>query len=226
MVQHLLPLTSLFQIGSECSRQLYTHLGLTPNLAPLTQILLVLIFAELAPMVAARRYNENVVMLGIPIIYCTSRLLSPAIWLVNGIAKIVNAIFSKNKSNETLTFLSRDDLQKVFEEDSFSYKEGAFNRVLSNIFKLREKTALQIMEPLNTLQLVPSNCTVGYLREILKHSLSPFIPLFHGSRSNIIGIVLARDLLTLPETFKVRESIKQPWFLSQNTPYCRYITTI
>ena len=50
-------------IGSECARRFYAALGLNPDLAALTQILLVLIFAEISPMFAGRRYAEHVASL-------------------------------------------------------------------------------------------------------------------------------------------------------------------
>jgi len=53
-------------VGSECSREFHSALGLSPDLAPLSQVIIVVIFAELAPMFAARHYAEHVAMLGAP----------------------------------------------------------------------------------------------------------------------------------------------------------------
>src|SRR5271168_1923794 len=49
------------QIGSQTSREFYSSVGLDPDLAPLTQVFLVVILAELTPLFAARRYPESVV---------------------------------------------------------------------------------------------------------------------------------------------------------------------
>ena len=65
----LIGVTTALQFGSECARRFYISLDLSPDWAPLSQVIIVLIFAELAPLFAARRYAENVVMLGIPIIF-------------------------------------------------------------------------------------------------------------------------------------------------------------
>ena len=43
-----------------------------PRLRPLSQVFIVLIFAEISPLFAGRRYAEHVAMLGVPIIYFTS----------------------------------------------------------------------------------------------------------------------------------------------------------
>lgn len=67
-------------VGSECARRFYDSLGLSPDWAPLSQIFIVLIFAEIAPMFAGRRYAEHVAMLGIPILFFFSIILRPLIW--------------------------------------------------------------------------------------------------------------------------------------------------
>ena len=61
----LVAVNTALQIGSECSRKFYMSLDLSADLAPLSQIVLVVVFAELAPMLAARKHSEHVVMLGI-----------------------------------------------------------------------------------------------------------------------------------------------------------------
>ena len=75
----LIGVNAALQFGSECARQFYQSLGLSPDWAALSQIFLVLILAELAPMFAARRYAEHVCMLGIPIIYVFSKVMVPLI---------------------------------------------------------------------------------------------------------------------------------------------------
>ena len=57
-------------VGSECARQFHSAIGLDPDLAPLSQVIIVIIFGELAPQFAARSYPENVAMLGAP--FCRS----------------------------------------------------------------------------------------------------------------------------------------------------------
>lgn len=84
----LIGVNATMQFGSECARRFYSSIDLSPDWAPITQIFIVLIFAELAPMFAARRYAENVVMLGIPIIYLTSFVLRPVIIVLDWICPL------------------------------------------------------------------------------------------------------------------------------------------
>ena len=82
----LIGITASLVIGSECARRLYDSLGLNSDWSPLSQIVLVIIFAEVSPMFAGRRYAEHAAMLGIPMFYFFSILLRPIIWILNAIS--------------------------------------------------------------------------------------------------------------------------------------------
>ena len=79
-------------VGSECSREFYSSIGLNPDWAPLTQVFFVVIFGELSPMFAARNYAENVAMLGVPLIYFSAKLMSPLLWATSLLSKLCNLL--------------------------------------------------------------------------------------------------------------------------------------
>lgn len=207
------------QVGSECSRMLYDAYHLNPDLAPLTQVIIVLIFGELAPLFAARRHPEHVAMLGIPIIYACSKLFSPLIYLIGKISKITNKLLGTKDIN-TGTFLNREDLQKIIEDQDLEYsaETSEFNQVISNIFALRGKSAKQVMVALEEIQLIPINCTIGRIREIGKRSYAPYLPIYHHNQKNIVGITYTRDLVNLPDHKQIGEFARTPWFITMNTP--------
>ncbi len=207
-------------VGSECARQFHSAIGLNPDLAPLSQIVIVLIFGELAPMFAARRHPEHVVMLGIPIVYFTAKIMTPILWGINGIAKVCN-FFVGGKQLQSDIFLSQDELQKILEEQEEDVPQGDqredFNTITTNIFSLRLKDAKQIMEPIHSVPTVPSNTTIVQIRNILKKTDIHFIPIYQGDPSNIVGIALVRNLIKANETHRVRDYAHPPWFITLNT---------
>src|SRR5262245_63138653 len=71
----LIMVNSATVFGSEFSREFHEAIGLSPDLAPLTQVLLVLIFGELSPMFAARTHSEHMALLGIPLLYASAKIL-------------------------------------------------------------------------------------------------------------------------------------------------------
>ena len=204
-------------MGSEFARQSYEALGLSPDLAPITQVLLVVIFAELAPMFAARRYAEHVAMLGAPILYFTAKVITPLLWTIGWISKLINTVLGGRQA-ETHVVLNREDLQRILSEQEEEDSEGDdFNTLTWNIFSLRNKDASQVMQPIQDTAVLPSNATVGQLRTLLQKTEVDYVPLFQRSVTHIVGIVIPRDLLRESDSRKVRDQATSPWFITMHT---------
>jgi len=212
----LIGVNTCLQLGSECSRRFYDALGVSPDWAPLSQIVLVILFSELAPMFAGRRYAEHVAMLGVPILYFFSIILRPLIWLLDLICQGINRLLRSPK-REGL-YLSREELQHMFEqreEEQSPVKE--INTVVGNIFTLKGKVAKELMLPLTTIQMIPSFCTVSEMRTLLNYSYTPFLPIYEKDPRQILGIVYPRDLLRISEEKKVRDHARAAWFITENS---------
>ena len=201
------------QVGSQSSREFYRALNLNPDLAPLTQIFLVVILAELAPLFAARRFSEHVIMLGIPVVYATHRIFAPVIWVLSQVTRFVHFLFGR-KEEALDHFLTRDELQKVLESHD---EEHEFNSIVSNIFALKTKTAAQVMTPLTQIETFRAQTTVGELRKKILHSAQRFVSLYHKTGANIIAVAIPRDLVRLSDTRQIREHARPPWFITSTT---------
>lgn len=209
--------------GSECARRFHLAIGVNPDLAPLSQVIVVVIFGELAPMFAARTYSENVALLGAPLVYASAKLMTPVLWLIGKISELANKLVGGAK-NRTKFFLGRDELQRILEEtdeDHHTAVKGStedLNLIVTNIFNLRDIDVGQIMEPLDSWLLLPSTGTVLQLRKILQNtSSSYYFLIYHQNPANIVGIVTPRDLLRAPDNAKVRDYSRSPWFITKNT---------
>lgn len=206
-------------VGSECSRRFYDSLGLSPDLAPLTQILLVLVFAEIAPMFAGRRYAEHAAMMGIPVLMFFSILFRPLIWALDLICRGVNYLIGKPVASGS--YLSREELQNIIEEKdeaiSTSPSKRQFNTIVANIFTLKNKTAKDLMVSLTHVPLVPSFCTIKEMRGIVQDKHCVFLPIYHRSPQNIVAIAFPRDLLRLSENKKIKDYARAPWFITEQT---------
>lgn len=209
-------------MSSECARQFYHAAGLSPSWAPLTQIPFVVIIGELAPMFAARHYAEHVTMLGISIVNASAKLMTPFLWIIDGISKITDWCLGGHSEKNVDSFLSRDELKKLLEEQDEETQvlgeSEEVNAVLSNIFTLKNKTAEQVMEPLYLIRTMPSNGTIGHMNQLLKKGQQSFLPIYHGQATNVVAIAHPRDLVRLPDTRRVREVARPPWFLTADTP--------
>jgi putative hemolysin len=202
------------QVGSQTSREFYAAVGLDPDLAPITQIFLVVIFGELVPLFAAHRFPEHVVMLGIPIVYAASRFFSPLIWLFGQFTYLTYRLLGK-KSETFDMLITRDELQKVLESHE---EESEFNIVVAGIFALKNIAAEYVMSPLANIELIDASSTVATVRKKMSSSERSFIPLYHKTPSNIVAIANVRDLTHLPDNRRIREHARPPWFITATTP--------
>jgi CBS domain containing-hemolysin-like protein len=197
------------QVGSEASRRLYESLHLNPDLAPISQVIIVLIFAEIAPLLAGRRYAEHAAMMGVPVLYVVSFVLKPLIWLFDGVCRAVHRMIGS--PGHAGLYLSRDELQKIFEQKD----EEDFNTISAQIFAIRNITAKELMQPIKKIQVAASTCTVAEMREQLSSKYSPFVPIYSKNPETIVAIAYPRDLLRIADTKKVRDHARAPWFITE-----------
>jgi CBS domain containing-hemolysin-like protein len=203
-------------LGSEAARRLYESSGLSPDLAPLTQVVLVLVLAEMAPMFAARRHPEQVAMLGVPVLFVFSFILSPIIKFLDILCRLINKLFGVEAKKAI--FLSREEIQKILEErdDSSNDDKDEFNSVVSGIFSIKTRTAKDIMTPINKSQLAPANLSVGALRQILSQNFVSYVPIYLRNNHNVIGVVYPRDLILVDDQAIVKDHMRPAWFITEN----------
>lgn len=208
----LIGINAALQIGSECAREFYASIHLNPDYSPLTQVLLVVIFAELSPLFAARRHPEQAAMALIPFMAILAKLLTPVIWFFNTLAHLMHRVMKQPM--EVSLFLSREEVKVAFEEKEKG-EEDEFNRVAQRIFQLKTRTAGAIMMPLGAVQMASTSATKSDIYNLLKIHYVPFIPIYHRVAHEIVGILYLRDLFKMEEG-KVVGCAKAPWFVSQD----------
>lgn len=210
----LIGINTALQAGSECSRRFYESLHLNPDWAPLSQVLAVVIFAELVPMFAARRHPEQVAIALVPLMVLLALFLQPLIWVFDALSRAIHKLFGKTKETASL-FLSREEIKTAFEEREEG--EDEFNALIRQIFQLKNQTVGQIMTPLEKVIMAPSTATFGDIRQLLKSHFEPIVPIYHLYPHNLVAIAHVRDLLSLEEKKKVLEKTRSPWFVMRDT---------
>ena len=212
----LILVSTFMQIGSESARRFYESVGLSPDFAPLSQVLLIVIFGELSPLFAARRYPESIALFNVPLVYFLSKILFPFTWIIDKISGVVNALFGNTQINRS--FLTKEEIQKAFEEKESVSKDIYINKTVGNIFSLKNITAKKMMIPLSSTVLIPSDFTLFQVKPILLKSFSPFVLIYHHNMNNIISVVPIRDLLKAENHVPVKNYGQSPWFITENLP--------
>lgn len=213
----LLGVNVALQIGSECSRRFYEALELNANWAPLTQVLIVLIFAELAPQFAARMYSERVALFGVGLVYASSVVLRPITYLLGKLSALVNRLLS-GQTQTANGGITREEIQALIQVSSqgADEAEGEFERIVANIMSLRKLRVADVMEPLSSVPSISGRSTVLRLRKIFEKSQSPIVLVYNREPINIVGVASAKDFMEVGDERLVADLARQPWFISED----------
>jgi putative hemolysin len=205
--------------GSEFARQFHESIGVNPDFAPLTQVLIVVIFGELAPIFAARRYPENFSMLGANLLYYSAKVMKPLLWIISGITHLIHFFFG-GKTEEFNLYFNQEEIKKVLEEHAEDQpargSTDELNLIVSNIFELREKKADVIMEPIRSVVKLPSNASVKKFRQVMLGTKQPYVLVYHKDPRNIVGVAFARDLLRESDNKRISDFARDPWFITED----------
>ncbi len=214
----MLGVNTAMLLGSECARRFYLSLGLNPDWAALSQTILVIVFAEIAPMFAGRKYAEHAAMLSIPVLYAFSLLFKPLIFFFTLLCDLLNKAFGTGK--ERGFYLSREELQKILEEREDvpgSAPVEEFDTVVKNIFILKNQTALELMLPLRQYPSISLTSSVGDVRHFIATKKVPFLPIYHRNPHNVVAMAYPRDLLRELDERSIQEVARPPWFIVQSS---------
>ncbi len=182
-------------------------LGLTLEASVLHAVSIVIAFAiitvlhivvgEQAPKTFAIRRSETVALaVAIPmrIFFIVFR---PVIYVLNWMSNAMLSVIGIQPSSEHDVH-SPEELRYLIAESS---KQGALElserELIENVFEFTETTAAQVMVPRSKIIALDNALPVDALLDRVMNEGYSRLPVYVGSIDNIVGIVYAKDLLTL-----------------------------
>lgn len=184
----------VLQIGSECSRRFYQSMDLTGSFAPFTQVIIVVICGELAPMFTARQYPRQIAFFGIPVIYAVSILLRPLTAIVAWLSDKINQLLGGCTGD--FSIVSREDLKFIVRRTPQSQQPESFlEKVGGNILAMHEICAQDILKPLQSCSQISSKASIKELRALFESERPEFVLVQDPDSKRYTGIVLPRFLI-------------------------------
>jgi putative hemolysin len=206
-------------ISSESMRRLFEALGLNPNLSPLIQTPYVLIIGELIPMFAARLFPEHMARLGIPLLWLSSKVLSPLATFFDFFFDRIQKIFFSKRLHSASPRLQRDELKDLINIQTYGYVEEGSDQlesIVSWMFSLREKAISQMMVALAQIPSLSSSALCGPSRDAVRKSDADFA-LIRNRQGKAIGYIRAFDLVAAPDSASVGSVCRTPTFVGEST---------
>ena len=157
--------------------------------------LFILIFGEITPKTLASRKADKLAARYAPFINLLVILLTPVTFLVTRLANLVLKLFGVDSAskgdhiteNELLTFVDESHDDGVLENDE--------RDMINNVVDFGDTLVKDCMVMAINMKCVPSDVSYRDLLAAFREDEYSRMPVYSGSRDNIVGIIWAKDVL-------------------------------
>jgi putative hemolysin len=160
-------------------------------------VFLELVIGELVPKSLALRYSDRYSFLTARPLIAISQVFRPVVWLLTLVSNLVLRFFG-DKTTFTETRLSRDELQQLVEEAA---KTGSVDprasEIASRALGFGEVTVAEVMVPRTRVVAIRLGAPPDEVQRMILEEGHSRMPVYDGSIDNIVGYVVARDVLAL-----------------------------
>ena len=179
--------------------------------------LIVYLFAEMLPKSLARSRSEGIALFFAPSMALLVKILTPISALFSGISSLLSRFFSSGES-QTVT---EEDLISIIEtiED-----EGVLDpekqALVNSAMEFRDKLAQDVMIPMEQVVSIPSTIPLSALAELVQTLPYSRLPVYEGSKDNIVGILPVNLFLSSYVSGKpvlLRKLLLKPYVFDQKT---------
>ena len=170
---------------------------LSVSIAFATITFLHVVVGELAPKTLAIQKAEWITLnLSRPLILFY-KIMYPAIWVLNGSARIVSRLFGLKPVSENEIAHTEEELRIILSE---SYKSGEINqsefKYVNKIFDFDDRIAKEIMVPRTEIVSLSKDDTLDTLLTVIREEKFTRYPIIDGDKDHIIGLINIKEIMT------------------------------
>lgn len=190
--------------------------AMTGLVASVAIAVVLILFGETVPKVAARNNSVRMGNLLIVPIYLFDRLVGPFTWAMTGLVK---GILPKFLGSSAVVQVTEEDVKQLIEmgQKAGTIQEDEKNMIHS-IFKFTDTKVSEVMIPRTEMFCVDIRTETDRLLDLVVQGGYSRMPVYKGNIDNIIGIIHSRDLLSLwrnKELIVLHDLIRKPHFVPE-----------
>jgi CBS domain containing-hemolysin-like protein len=167
------------------------------------------VFGELAPKSLALAHPERMARVLAPPLMAFEFVMRPFALLLTKSAQLVLRLFGVKAQLGAEALHSPEELRMLVEQ---SEEGGAIETtdatLIEGVFEFSEKNAREVMTPRTDVDALPVDATLDDALTLVEETHRSRYPVFDESIDNIVGLVLAKDLIPIlrrpPATFDMR----------------------
>ncbi len=188
---------------------------------------IILIFCEVGPKVLAINRSEKISLTVAPAIFFLQRLVTPLRVVVQAVSDFIISFWEKKKPHREIP-LSREELETALDQGS---REGTLNgdgkEMISEIFKLGDKSVRQLMTPRNEIASFEIDTPLEEIAAVIREKEYSRIPIYSGKMENVVGLLYPKDLLIARvrgiERPVLADLLRRPYFIPETMKASRLL---
>lgn len=183
----------------------------------LVTTVIVYLFAEMIPKSLAKARSEGIALFFAPSMMLFVKLLTPVSAVFSGISALMSRFLSENES-KTVTEEELLSLIETIEDEGVLEPEK--QALVNSAIEFRDKLAEDIMIPMENVVSIPITIPLEELAALATTMSYSRLPVYEGSRDNIVGILPVNAFLSCYVTGKpilLRKILLKPYVFDQKT---------
>ncbi len=156
---------------------------------------IMLVFGEVIPKAVAREWATALILRLFRVIELAAMILAPLIWGANMVVGGALALFGRRRTS-TRQFVSREELKLLLQmEPQEADVTTSEAEMIDKIFDLGETAVREVMVPMVDVVALPETATPDDAVRLIGERGFSRIPVFADRILNVVGVVMAMDLL-------------------------------
>jgi CBS domain containing-hemolysin-like protein len=174
------------------------RLTLAATVALILVTYLHVVFGELVPKAAALNHPEGLARWLAPPLLFFAWITTPFTYFLNRSSQVILRVLGQEKAGSEEAVHSPEEIRLLVEQSQESGQMQAHDAdLIDAVFEFSEKNAREVMTPRTELVALPVEATLSEVLGVVQESGLSRYPVYDESIDNIIGVVLAKDLLKL-----------------------------
>jgi CBS domain containing-hemolysin-like protein len=156
------------------------------------------VFGELTPKAAALNHPEALARWLAPPLLFFAWITTPFTYFLNRSSQVILRLLGQEKAGSEEAVHSPEEIRLLVEQSQEGGQMGVHDAdLIDAVFEFSEKNAREVMTPRTELVALPVEATLSEVLGVVQESGLSRYPVYDESIDNIIGVVLAKDLLKL-----------------------------
>jgi CBS domain containing-hemolysin-like protein len=156
------------------------------------------VFGELAPRSVALTHPEKVARVLAPPLFLFELVMRPFTFVLNRSAELVLRAFGEKPMNVEEALHSPEELRILVEQsEEGGMLEPSPAGLIEGVFEFSEKNAREVMTPRTGIDALDVDASLDETLALVEETERSRYPVFEESIDNIVGLVLAKDLIPI-----------------------------